>query len=306
MKFLLRLLSTLAVILLFMPATGFGANNQQFCTSYADNAVRQYDLGKQYQLPGIVPPAWSNDRNAHFAWCMVTPENIVNNESAKRQSYLDQHLPKQMPMATGPKVGQVTKVAGGGIVAATPISIPRPIKQGGLQVAHAIPANRIERAEMVSLDGNSMHIRFHYRTADSINNQMYGGAFLYDIDMKPVNVGYKPTGEYRGSQGEMDIFLTLPPEPFQSATLETLILHNGKVLVRQYFKMPFVWNGNQGSIVSPSVIKQAKTSGFNTQMAVGAKQSLPPMPDMKADIQKMQPRPVTSNLPVGLDPGLGP
>jgi hypothetical protein len=237
---------------------------------------------------------------------MVTPQNIVNNESAKRQAYLDQHLPKQVPTTTGPKVGQTAKVAGAGIVAATPISIPRPIKQGGLKVANAIPANSIERAEMISLDGNSMHIRFHYQTADSINNQMYGGAFLYDIDMKPVNVGYKPTEEYRGSRGQMDIFLTLPAEPFRAATLETLILHNGKVIVRQYFKMPFVWNGSHGSIVDSSVIKQGKTSGFNTQMAVGSKQSMPIMPDMKADIQNMHPRPATANLPVGLDPGLGP
>ncbi len=305
MKSLPRILSILAVILLLTPTVGFAMDTQQFCSSYADNAVKQYDLGKQYKLPDIVPPVWSNDRNAHYAWCMATPGNIVKNGSAKRQAYLDQYLPKQISAITRPEVSTVAKMAGGGVVAATPISIPRPIKEGRIQVAGAIPANKIERAELISLDGNSMHIRFHYRTAGNISNQMYGGAFLYDINLKPVNVGYKPTREYRGSHGQMDIFLTLPAEPFQVATLETLILHGGKVLVKQYFKMPFVWNGNQGNIVSPSVIWQGKSSELNTKMAVGSKQGMPTIPDMKADIHDIQ-APGSANLPVGFDPGRGP
>lgn len=295
----------LAVILLLTATVGFGMDIQQFCNSYADNAVKQYDLGKQYKLPGIVPPVWSNDRDAHYAWCMATPENIVKNGTAKRQAYLDRHLPKQISAITRPKVGKVAKKADGGVVAATPISIPRPIKEGPVQVAGTIPANRIERAELVSLEGKSMHIRFYYRTANTISNQMYGGAFLYDINLKPVNVGYKPTREYRGSRGQMDIFLTLPAEPFQVATLETLILHGGKVLVKQYFKMPFVWNGTHGNIVLPSVIRQGKSVELNTKPAVMSKQGMPTIPDMKADIHDI-PTPSSANLPVGFDPGRGP
>ncbi len=123
----------LLLIVFFIPmAAGFAADKQQFCNTYADKAVAQYNQGKQHSLPGIVPPAWSNDRNGHYNWCMMAPENIVNSEDAKRQAYLDKYLP-QNTTEKGMVMGTVTGVIdnkGGGSVAATPISIPRPVKVG--------------------------------------------------------------------------------------------------------------------------------------------------------------------------------
>ncbi len=72
------------------------ASDRVFCEKYATTAVHQYDLAKQYKLPGIYPPVWSNDKGGHYRWCMTVPENIANNESAKRQTYLDDFLPKKV------------------------------------------------------------------------------------------------------------------------------------------------------------------------------------------------------------------
>ncbi|HHB76261.1 MAG TPA: hypothetical protein ENK84_06935, partial [Desulfobulbus sp.] len=73
-------------------SSGLANTKEQFCKTYADKAVYQYNLGKQYNLPGIVPPAWSNDRNGHYNWCMMAPEKIVNSENARRQAYLDKNI----------------------------------------------------------------------------------------------------------------------------------------------------------------------------------------------------------------------
>jgi len=87
------------VLILFLMLTsevtsGLANTKEQFCATYADKAVAQYNQGKQHNLPGIVPPAWSNDRNGHYNWCMMAPENIVNSEDAKRQAYLDKNITK--------------------------------------------------------------------------------------------------------------------------------------------------------------------------------------------------------------------
>ena len=101
------------------------ANKQQFCGNYADTAVEQYKLGKQHNLPGIVPPAWSNDRNGHFNWCMVVPENFANSENAKRQAYLDKNIPKAAPTnktVTGVTVGHMIKALDMGEIAGIAIA----------------------------------------------------------------------------------------------------------------------------------------------------------------------------------------
>ncbi|HHL33605.1 MAG TPA: hypothetical protein ENJ30_04505, partial [Desulfobulbaceae bacterium] len=112
------------MILLFILSagvtSGLANTKEQFCATYADKAVAQYNQGKQHNLPGIVPPAWSNDRNGHYNWCMMAPENIVNSEDAKRQAYLDKNITKTAPanqVVTGVTVGQMTKVLDMGKIA---------------------------------------------------------------------------------------------------------------------------------------------------------------------------------------------
>ena len=307
MKKLTAFLSVSLLILAF-PLSALSGDKQQFCNSYADKAVSQYNLGKQHNLPGIVPPAWSSDRNAHFFWCMMVPENMADSETAKRQAYLDQHVPKQV---ASPAVvtGAVKSKEVGGAVAATPISIPRPIKGAGAvgekaSVADAA-ASRIERAELVSLDKNVMHVRFHYTAGHAVNGEMYGGAFLYDIDHQAIDAGYKPTQPYSAKQGSMDVYLVLPAEPFQAATLETFVLNSGTTFVKQNFKCPFVWNGAKGGVVNPSVIKKGKGTAQNAQMAAKPIPTMPPMSKMKqlnSQAQIIKP----GAMPIGLDPGLGP
>jgi hypothetical protein len=82
----------LLIILFIMPICGAAADKQKFCNSYADIAVKQYNNAIQNNLPGIAPPAWSNDRNGHFNWCMAVPENFANGETTKRQVYLDKNI----------------------------------------------------------------------------------------------------------------------------------------------------------------------------------------------------------------------
>ena len=304
MRKLTAFLSTSLLILAF-PLSALSGDKQQFCNSYADKAVSQYNIGKQHNLPGIVPPAWSNDRNAHFMWCMMVPENMADSEAAKRKAYLDQHVPKQAAspsMVTGTEKGNASSA-----VAATPISIPRPIKGIGAigekaSITGAV-ASRIGKAELFSLDKNIMHVRFHYTVGDAVTGEMYGGAFLYDIGRKAIDAGYKPTRPYSAKQGSMDVYLVLPAEPFQAATLETFVLNSGKALVKQYFKCPFVWDGTQGGIVNASVIKQG--AAHNAQMAVTPPQSMPSKPDIKQmlpHVKTVQP----GGMPIGFDPGLGP
>jgi len=109
------------MIVLFMLSagvtSGLANTKEQICATYADRAVAQYNLGKQHNLPGIVPPAWSNDRNGHYNWCMMAPENIVNSEDAKRQAYLDKNIPKTAPANQAVTVGHMTKIIDMGKIA---------------------------------------------------------------------------------------------------------------------------------------------------------------------------------------------
>ncbi len=102
------------MILLFMlfaaVTSGLANTKEQFCTTYADKAVAQYNLGKQHNLPGIVPPAWSNNRSGHFNWCMTAPENVATSESVMRQAYLEKYIHKNSKcrhVASGKEVKEV-------------------------------------------------------------------------------------------------------------------------------------------------------------------------------------------------------
>ncbi len=121
MKMVTGFVAVLLALVSVAPTYSFGGNTPQFCNAYADKAVAQFNQARKHNLPGIVPPVWSNDRNGHYNWCLITPEKIVNEGSAKRQEYLDKYLtnnPAASGMLTG-VVGTVGKMADmGSIIAA--------------------------------------------------------------------------------------------------------------------------------------------------------------------------------------------
>jgi len=283
------------IILFIMSICGFAADKQQFCNSYADTAVKQYNLGIQNNLPGIVPPAWSNDRNGHFNWCMAVPEDFASSENSKRQAYLNRYLPPILSAKKVPVVGSAVK-KNGSAVAATPISIPRPIKVKTQEAGCYVALRDIEKAALISLDKNLMQVKLHYRVDPPIAEMLYAGAFLYDADMQAINAGYKPTRELKSSKGDVDITLVLPENPFHAATIEVFLIRSGKVIVKKYFKCPFIWDGNKGKISRPIAKSSNVTNNQNT---------VPSAATLSAGWGK-QWVPVGHGLPVGLDPGLGP
>ncbi|MCF6266900.1 MAG: hypothetical protein L3J57_10185 [Desulfuromusa sp.] len=299
MKKTATVLACLFVVTAVLCFQAIGADKQLFCNNYADTAVKQYNLGKQHNLPGIVPPAWSNDRNGHYNWCMFMPENVVSNETTKRQVYLDQHLPPILSAKKVPVVGSAVK-KNGSAVAATPISIPRPMKmktqEAIVQKAGYVTLRDIEKAALISLDKNLMQVRLRYRVEPSIADKLYAGAFLYDADMQAINAGYKPTQELKSPEGDVDITLVLPENPFHAATIQVFLIQSGKVIVKKYFKCPFIWDGNKGKISRPI----AKSTDFTS------KQNTVPSASMLSLGKGKQWVPVGHGLPVGFDPGRGP
>ncbi len=282
-----------AMILLLMLSagvtSGLANTKEQFCATYADKAVAQYNLGKQQNLPGIVPPVWSNDRNVHFNWCMSVAESFANRENVKRQAYLDKNLP-QNTAEKGMVIGTVTGVIGnngGGSVAATPIPIPRPVKVGKIRTNFP---GTIEISDFIAMDNNVMHIRLYYKVDPSVADSLYAGAFLYDVNLKAIDAGYKPTREYRSPEGSIDVYLVLPSKPFESATLETFLIHSGKVIVKQYFKAPLRWDGHHVSLNSNIDGKVKSTGGWGKH-------------EVPIGLDDGWGKPV---VPIGLDPGRGP
>ncbi len=302
--------SVVLLLTLFVSSTSaLGADKQQFCNTYADKAVTQYNLAKQHNLPGIVPPVWSNDRNGHFNWCMHVPENVANSENAKRQAYLDKYLP-QNTTEKGMVIGTVTGAIGnngGGSVAATPISIPRPVKVGKIQ---AKDLGTIEISDFIAMDNNIMHIRLYYKVDPSVADGLYAGAFLYDANLKAIDAGYKPTREYRSPEGSIDVYLVLPSKPFESATMEAFLIHSGKVIVKQYFKAPLRWDGHHVSLNSNIDGKLKSTGGWGKTDDL-VKHKAPIGPDPGGWGKHEVPIGLGDGwgkhvAPIGFDPGLGP
>jgi len=304
MKKIVITIAGLLVGLLVLPLCGFAEEKeekQHFCNNYADIAIGQYTLGKQYNLPNIVPPAWSDNREGHYNWCMVVPQNMAESETAKRKAYLDQYLPETLSAKKVPKWQKVSSAVKNGVsgVAATPISIPRPIKvktqEAMVQKAGYVALRDIEKAALISLDKNLMQVKLRYRVEPSVADQLYAGAFLYDADMQAINAGYKPTRELKSPEGDVDITLVLPEEPFHAATIEVFLLQSGKVIVKKYFKCPLVWNGREGTFFRSTVAAGV----VNTQQNVPGFVKLP-------NEGGKQPVLVGHGSLISLDPGRGP
>ncbi len=283
-------------------------NSYQFCKAYAEKAVAQYDQAKQYHLPGIVPPVWSGERSGHFNWCLKTPENIVNNGSAQRQRYIEKYLTKKVP-GTGVVSGVAgTLAGGGGAVAATPISIPRPVyleKMTGLNLAAeqkdiadlqmqaaGHPGAGIERCDLIAINGNVMRIGFQYRIGSPPAGTVYAGAFLYDANQKVIDAGYRPAAVQRLPRGRTEVLLTLPAEPFHSAFISAFLIHSGRILVNGRFKLPLHWDGKGGHLDAPM-------QEMNRQ---GAMETAPGKP---AVFPASNNHDIFEVNPIGLDPGQG-
>ena len=70
-----------------------GEPRRSFCSRYADAAIAQFNMGIKYQLAGIIPPVWTDDRSAHFNWCMQTAQHIVRSGDMMRAQHLLRSLP---------------------------------------------------------------------------------------------------------------------------------------------------------------------------------------------------------------------
>lgn len=147
----------------------------------------------------------------------------------------------------------------GGIVAATPISIPRPIKLDKLAprqlpaaVAQRVQAARVSGAgspndivqsgEVTGVHGNEVTLRVKYLYDRSRPAPVYAGAFIYDAQGESVNAGYKPAIAGRPN-GFVDITLVLPDKPFRSNHIVAFFLESGRpVFMNARFRFPYTWN----------------------------------------------------------------
>lgn len=168
--------------------------------------------------------------------------------------------------ATGSAVKGAAKQ--GTVVSATPISIPRPIqlekftdfmpinKNQSLsgQVAGAM-AGSIDGCDLVAVKGNEMVLALHYRTAPTVTGAVYSGAFLYDANQQAIDSGYKPNALRQLPAGTTQTILVLPLEPFQSQYVMTFLIQSGKVIINGRFKLPFLWDGQNGRLLHGAQVK---------------------------------------------------
>ncbi|MBZ0165858.1 MAG: hypothetical protein K8I00_03555, partial [Candidatus Omnitrophica bacterium] len=132
----------------------------------------------------------------------------------------------------------------GGVVAATPISIPRPIQlekitelQLPARVAQSLPPagvgaaqsqnDVVQSAEIISVKGNEATLRVAYMYDRARPAPVYAGAFIYDAQGNTVNAGYKPAIAGR-PQGFIDINLVLPETPFYSNHIVVFFMESGR------------------------------------------------------------------------------
>jgi len=75
-------------------------SKEDFCNTYADTAVKQYNRAKQLFNPK--GPEWSNDRNEHYNWCMQVPENVAKDREGIRQAHIDEYYGAQIHDQSSP------------------------------------------------------------------------------------------------------------------------------------------------------------------------------------------------------------
>jgi len=148
-------------------------------------------------------------------------------------------------------------VQAGDSVAATPISIPRPIQLAKLtnwqvppaiaqrartsSILNADPRDRVHSAEIVSLMGNEVQLRVGYEFNGARPMPVYAGAYLYDADGLSLNAGYKPAAAGR-PDGFVDITMVLPDAQFQSHHVVVFFMESGQpVFMNARFVFPYRW-----------------------------------------------------------------
>jgi len=159
-------------------------------------------------------------------------------------------------------------------VAATPISIPRPIQLSKLtdwQVPAAIaqqartssilnrdPREQVLSAEIVSQMGNEVRLRVSYEFNSARPMPVYAGAYIYDAEGVSVDAGYKPAVAGR-PDGLVDITIVLPDAQFQSHHVVTFFMESGQpVFMNARFLFPYRWRA--GTLFEVS----HKTAAFQT------------------------------------------
>ncbi len=164
------------------------------------------------------------------------------------------------PALSAPQVGGAIAIPGGQ-VAATPISIPRPIRlekmtqlsginqsnQGAAMSRILAPSGgqeTIAACELVAIRGREITLRLHYRINPARTQPIYAGAWLYDASRKSIDAGYKPVAIGALPDGSVDVVLVLPEHDFRSAHVMTFLMESGQpVFVNGRFKMAYSWNG---------------------------------------------------------------
>ncbi len=164
------------------------------------------------------------------------------------------------PALSAPQVGGAIATPGGQ-VAATPISIPRPIRlekitqlsdiqqsNQGAVMSQTIPPGggqeTIAACELVAIRGREITLRLHYRINPSRTQPIYAGAWLYDASRKSIDAGYKPVAIGALPDGSVDVVLVLPEQDFRSAYVMTFLMEASQpVFVNGRFKMAYHWNG---------------------------------------------------------------
>ena len=167
----------------------------------------------------------------------------------------------------------------GGLVAATPISIPKPVRlvkiapaqlpdktqpnQHLLKAVAGMPTARISDCTLKSVISNEMVFELSYRIPSSLEGPFYGGAFIYESRQQAVNAGYKPLQLTRLPEGTADLTLVLPASAFTSSYIETFLIRSGKILTKTQFKLPFEWNGTTGKLktrIQPGYVREKTVS----------------------------------------------
>jgi len=161
------------------------------------------------------------------------------------------------PAWSSPQAGSV--VVPGGHVAATPISIPRPIHlekimqlpdinkinsiAGGTQTTAPVSRqDQIKSCDLVGIHGKEITLRLQYRINPIRHQPIYAGAWLYDRSGQSIDAGYKPVAIRNFPNGSIDVVLVLPDQDFRSDYLVTFLMEAGKpVFVNGRFKMAYSW-----------------------------------------------------------------
>jgi hypothetical protein len=151
----------------------------------------------------------------------------------------------------------------GGKVAATPISIPRPIKLDKVNVSNdhqpiitlqSANLSQIEKkdniisCELLSINDNVMKFRLNYSMSPDRQEPIIAGMFLYDSNRKVINAGYLPAALSSFPNGSVEVTMVLPLEKFSSSYLVAFLIEQDQpVFVNERFRLVYYWQGNRTS-----------------------------------------------------------